>query len=106
MNNKNFKKLLDDRAKSIPRKIFLKNDINEYTIINDIKLDENKQINSQNDLIIKLEQPKDIQNKYASLMDDRKNEEQQRNIEYERYMNILEEQKRKTRELLERLNIK
>lgn len=129
MNNKNYKKLLDDRAKNIPKSVFTKNLVNEYSIIQNVP-EDNRVINSQNDLLIKLDEPINIVNKYNAVLDDRQKEENQRSIDINKYRNILEEkyknileekyenildqkyknildeQKRKTRELMERLNKK
>jgi hypothetical protein len=102
MNNKNFKKLLDDRIKPLPNNIFIKNLTDDYTIINDTK----NIITSQKDLLIKLDNPNNFNNKYRAITDDRKLEEDNREIEYKKYMDILMEQKRKTQELVNRFNVK
>jgi hypothetical protein len=102
MNNKNFKKLLDDRIKPLPNNIFIKNLTDDYTIINDTK----NIITSQKDLLIKLDKPNNFNNKYRAITDDRKLEEDNREIEYKKYMDILMEQKRKTQELVNRFNVK
>lgn len=49
MNNKNYKKLLDDRIKPFSKQLISKNNIDEYTIIHH----HEKEIKSQEDLRIK-----------------------------------------------------
>jgi hypothetical protein len=104
MNNKNYKKLLDDRIKPIPKSTFTQNLVNEYTIITQQK-EEKKEITSQKDLLVKLDETKPNINKYNAIEDERKQEEEIRINEYNKYKNILEEQKRKTQELFNRLNV-
>lgn len=100
----NYKKLLDTREKSIPKKIFDTNNCDEYTIITPHK-NENI-INSQKDLLIKLEDQSLNIDKYNIIVNDRKNEEDARLNDYHKFKNILDEQKKKTLYLLNKLNVK
>ena len=110
--NKEYKKILDDRMKPFPQQLINKNIIDEYSITND-----NKNITSQKDLIFNIHN-KLNNNTYENIITKRNLDEREIYINFFNDIKYIEpiknnknslenmfmEQKKKTQDLLDKLN--